>query len=285
MNKSFRSRMGSVMRRSSTILAISRPSTPARTDSDAGSIASSKQPDTLAPVAPDPAVPSVPSPIAESPAREAQDLTTEPVGPSRLAEAVVAESPRNIAPNLPSDAPATELNPMPEIVETAPTPTTPIPAAGPGAFTDEFALPQGKESQSSGDSVQDDAAVQGSQPVSIDDSSASVDIPVPEIIPQSSSPAAFQGVIEDIAYETATPQPVTSQLPNASRQLSPRISAQSSISAGGNAQEISFPMYPQASPQASKVSLTPSAQGAKTQESIRNGNDANFGQGKGSSIP
>ncbi|KAL4257782.1 hypothetical protein AB1N83_010513 [Pleurotus pulmonarius] len=151
MSKSLRSRMGAAVRRSSTLLSISRPGTPSRASSE-GDSNSLHRIDTGASSSPPPqshlpegrtsleAPPvhtaeqsHVPSPIAESPAREAAASEEEaaskaPVGPSPLAQpAVTAVS----TPPLEEVAakPESEYVPPPMIPSSA--------AAGPGAFTDE----------------------------------------------------------------------------------------------------------------------------------------------------
>lgn len=106
--KGFRSRMGAAVRRSSSILSISRPGTPSRGDS-ASETGSVKQPSSdseplkaldTAPATLSPPTLAArmqsPSPIAESPAREAAALAaepTEPAGPSPLSQAVTDSPP------------------------------------------------------------------------------------------------------------------------------------------------------------------------------------------------
>ncbi|KAJ3983697.1 hypothetical protein F5890DRAFT_150722 [Lentinula detonsa] len=116
--KSLRSRMGTAMRRTSSILALSRPSTPgapsqgtvgrarsssvATSNSDTSS-ASRPSVDTSAPTIPPISTPSaimMPSPIAESPAREAaatadeirEELREPKAGPTPLAQVVTAST-------------------------------------------------------------------------------------------------------------------------------------------------------------------------------------------------
>jgi hypothetical protein len=126
--KSFRSRVGSVVRRSSLAFPTPRPSTP-RSDSasDAGSIKQS-QSDTssVAPVDTTPLTLSpptnglsvqAPSPIAESPAREAAAMAAEVTGLSPLQQ-VVTESPAAVNADLPAEPSST----APEINEIPPTP-------------------------------------------------------------------------------------------------------------------------------------------------------------------
>jgi hypothetical protein len=141
--------MGGAVRRASSVLVATRPSTPSIAsdkEADAASIkgaAASPQPSVLSPPAPPALSPpessrtqqsTAPSPIAESPAREAAASEEEsiPVGPSPLAQesAVVAE------PEVPSI--------VPESSPASPQGYTPPPlldshaaGLGPGAFTDE----------------------------------------------------------------------------------------------------------------------------------------------------
>jgi hypothetical protein len=153
MNKSFRSRVGNVMRRSSVILTMSRPTTPAVSDSDANSLNSQKQPETPALVVPSEAVSThVPSPIAESPAREARALETELVGPSPLADTTIAEEVAEVPP-----AASTLVIAEPVVTEPA---SAQIPAPtmlGLEAFTDEPAETAEQNTQASQDSQKDGA--------------------------------------------------------------------------------------------------------------------------------
>lgn len=129
------------MRRASTVLTISRPGTPSERDSDSASLRrSTSREAALSPPPPEPV--SIPTPIAESPSREAEANQPDVLGPSPLAQqdtlidipplkAVVAE---------PVQAAAEET--------TSPTGYIPPPVVdssvgNPGAFTDEpEALPQ-----------------------------------------------------------------------------------------------------------------------------------------------
>jgi hypothetical protein len=120
--KSFRSRVGSAVRRSSLAFTPPRPSTP-RSDSasDAGSIKQSQsdassvaQMDTQLSLSP-PTGLSVqsPSPIAESPAREAAAIAAEATGPSPLAQEVTesaSDEPSSVPPNI------NEAQPTPHVV-------------------------------------------------------------------------------------------------------------------------------------------------------------------------
>ncbi|KAK0461163.1 uncharacterized protein EV420DRAFT_1640659 [Desarmillaria tabescens] len=89
----FRSRMGKAVRRTSSILSLSRPGTPS--GSDTSSVKNVEARSAVVPT-PDPAVHEAPSPIAESPAREAAAVasdTPQPTGPSPLAQTIVTDSP------------------------------------------------------------------------------------------------------------------------------------------------------------------------------------------------
>ncbi|PPQ77168.1 hypothetical protein CVT25_010796 [Psilocybe cyanescens] len=148
------SRMGGVMRRASTVLTISRPGTPSEGTRDSDSVSLKRtiskeiaaQPITLSP--PPAAVEQkLPTPIAESPAREAASMEPEAaVGPSPLAQqtaaAEVTEQP------IESPAAAAPAPKAPEEEQTSPTGYIPPPiidssAGNPGAFTDDpESLPQ-----------------------------------------------------------------------------------------------------------------------------------------------
>lgn len=147
--------MGTAMRRTSSILTITRPAT--SSSSDSGSVkgverSSSPTPSTTA--TPPPPPPGVPSPIAESPAREAaanaEETEPKPVVGSPLAQEVVSSATPVAMPEAAAadDAPTPAVVPAETAAETAqPTeepnseaqPTGQIfeSAAGPGAFTDE----------------------------------------------------------------------------------------------------------------------------------------------------
>lgn len=151
MSKSLRSRMGAAVRRSSTLLSISRPSTPSRASSE-GDSNSLHRIDTGASSSPPPqsnlsegrtsleAPPvhaaeqtHVPSPIAESPAREAAASEEEaaskaPAGPSPLAQSAVTAG---------STPPVEDEVAKPESEYVPPSMLPSSAATGPGAFTDE----------------------------------------------------------------------------------------------------------------------------------------------------
>lgn len=147
------SRLGGAIRRSSTVLSIGRPSTPSSDpDSDSKSLRRSTSRSDLATaptlVTPPPPVPSIPTPIAESPAREAAATLQQRdiVGPSPLVQqaATVEERPSAAGPD-------TTLTPSPEPVQPAavsaeeqitspvgyvPPPIIDSTVGNPGAFTD-----------------------------------------------------------------------------------------------------------------------------------------------------
>lgn len=122
-------RMGGVVRRASSVLVATRPSTPSIAsdrDADASSLRNQRVDTTPAALTPPPApVTHVPSPIAESPAREAAASQEEvaPLGPSPLA--------RNEDNAVPDPTEATSP------VGYIPPPVIDSSAGNPGAFTDE----------------------------------------------------------------------------------------------------------------------------------------------------
>ncbi|KAF9030239.1 hypothetical protein BDZ89DRAFT_680061 [Hymenopellis radicata] len=99
--RSFRSRMGSAVRKTSSILSIARPGTPS-VHSDSGSVKHLDAPSQLVlPPAP-PAEHAAPSPIPESPAREAAESSAPapvPTGPSPLAQTIVHDEPDDMHPH------------------------------------------------------------------------------------------------------------------------------------------------------------------------------------------
>ena len=180
-------RMGGVMRRASTVLAIanSRPGTPSlekdsdsaslkrassRTDLNAAGQQSQSQPrrsnssSNLVLSADAPSLKGIPTPIAESPAREEQAAREQVVGPSPLAQPQQPAAPEVQAPPaVAEDTPASGASDTPAVItvetkpeepaqptESIPSPTGYIPpptidstAGNPGAFTDDpEALPQ-----------------------------------------------------------------------------------------------------------------------------------------------
>jgi hypothetical protein len=138
------SRVGTVMRRSSTAFSIPgirasspSPSEPER-DSDSTSIKGTSKPSSLKTSTLAPPLGNngtTPSPIAESPAREAAALAPEPVGPSPLADTdVITSSPE---PNL--------LEPI--INEIPPTPATPAAPKQPALASEDEVVPAAEEAQ------------------------------------------------------------------------------------------------------------------------------------------
>ena len=79
--KSLRSRMGTIMRRSSSAISFTRPGTPSKSSSESLKL------DAKAQTTLDHAMPS---PVAESPAREAAESMPEPAGPSKLSGAPIS---------------------------------------------------------------------------------------------------------------------------------------------------------------------------------------------------
>lgn len=311
MNKTFRSRMGTVMRRTSSLVAISRPASPARSSSDAASNSSLQQLDTaLAP----PAGPEAhaPTPIAESPAREAAALAPDPTGPSRLAESITADS-------IPAvEAPA------------AASPTAAGPQApAPGAFTDEPEDASGsvassrpsvevqKENVSAPREVpqpepqppaQEDRSISRAPqppPLSVADGASSYfDNPVPQTVvpPELQAPIPFQEVVADNtlgggtgASTQTTPRPLGTWESNREQPLTLK---DSNVSLNDQAKYSGqLPSYLQDNPAAqvsakpSKASLAPSAPGTGADQtrylapSIGQGNGTvSHGQSKASSI-
>jgi len=128
-------RMGTALRRSSTLLAISRPSTPSASgnvgsdkDSDGRSLRRSTSGNSLG--ASQAAIPTIsaPSPIAESPAREAAAMQ-EALGPSPLAQSSSTDQSTNVgAPTVEEQTSPTGYVPPPVLDSTV---------GNPGAFTDD----------------------------------------------------------------------------------------------------------------------------------------------------
>ncbi|RDB19890.1 hypothetical protein Hypma_013085 [Hypsizygus marmoreus] len=183
--KSRWSRMGGAVRRASSVLVATRPSTPSIASSDRDDATSIKgintTPAVLAP--PNHPVATAPSPIAESPIRE-QAATQEqvaPVGPSPLVQAPVA---------------ATEAAPSPpDVIQTSPVQEyTPPPlmdssATGPGAFTDEpDELPQPQIIRDP--SLRAPESTDGHE--SIPQAVVVAPAPLPESIPERSTPVALE---------------------------------------------------------------------------------------------
>ena len=124
-------RMGSVMRRTSSVLTISRPTSAAsERDTDNSSLASSTRARANSALS-SPPIPAVitPSPIAESPLREAAAEAQEATGPSPLAKPIT--SPEIVPPTLPPTVEETQ-SPTGYI----PPPVIDSSAGNPGAYTD-----------------------------------------------------------------------------------------------------------------------------------------------------
>jgi hypothetical protein len=124
-------RMGSVMRRTSSVLTISRPASAAsERDTDNSSLSSSTR-GRASSIIGSPPLPSVitPSPIAESPLREAAAEAQESVGPSPLAQPITSSE--VVTPSLPP--PVEEAQSPTEYI---PPPVIDSTVGNPGAFTD-----------------------------------------------------------------------------------------------------------------------------------------------------
>ncbi|KIM38706.1 hypothetical protein M413DRAFT_29942 [Hebeloma cylindrosporum] len=172
------SRMGGVMRRASTVLAISRPGTPSERDSDSASLRrSTSREAAVAPPPPEPV--SIPTPIAESPAREAEATQRDIIGPSPLAQ---QDTLPDIAPV--ESVVAAPVQPVSDEQTTIPTGYIPPPVVdssvgNPGAFTDLLeTLPQP-------DVVVDPYAATNANP-------AAVEAPVAEPKEETSAAAHFE---------------------------------------------------------------------------------------------
>jgi hypothetical protein len=110
--KSLRSRMGTIMKRSSTALTggFARPPTPARSSTDSLRLdANSSGPEHV-----------MPSPVAESPAREAAESMPEPTGPSKLSGPPIA------APD-PTPQPTATPEPAPAVAPAPRSDAVPVP--------------------------------------------------------------------------------------------------------------------------------------------------------------
>ena len=131
--------MGSMMRRTSSVLTtVSRPDSAGSKDADSASLSGSTKSREAATLSspPPPPVVSTPSPIAESPLREAAATVQEIAGPSPLALPIA--SPEAVPPTLPP--PVEELQSPTGYI---PPPVIDSSVGNPGAFTDEVdKLPQ-----------------------------------------------------------------------------------------------------------------------------------------------
>jgi hypothetical protein len=206
--KGFRSRMGAAVRRSSSILSISRPGTPSRDSaSETGSIKqASLDSEPLKPLDTAPATlspPSLaarvqsPSPIAESPAREAAALAAEPTGPSPLSQAVT-DSPAVESSDLPAAA-GTDVS-SPEINEVPPTPLN-----------------------ADGTSVQQESEISHEIPDEQQSGSESESKPIVQPVPQR----ALESSPFDSSSTANTQDGISMPVPDAYRSLTPKASDRS----------------------------------------------------------
>ncbi|KAF9535176.1 hypothetical protein CPB83DRAFT_831235 [Crepidotus variabilis] len=150
------SRMGGALRRTSTLLTIARPGTPSEDREDSGSdtkslksVRKSSSRGSLRSIknALSPAAHAVssPSPIAESPMREAAAQQTEIIGPSPLAKAATNSTTYegSTEPTKVEEAPATSPGEQSSPSGYVPPPVVSSTAGNPGAFTDDLDdLPQ-----------------------------------------------------------------------------------------------------------------------------------------------
>ena len=166
------------MRRASTVLAISRPGTPLERDGDSASLRrSTSREAALSPPPPSEPV-SIPTPISESPSREAEATQRDILGPSPLTQ-------KDTALDIPP-VEAVVAAPVQPAAEEAISPTGYIPppvvdssVGNPGAFTDDpEALPQP-------DVVLDPYAPTNTGP-------ATVEAPVAEPKEENSAPPPFE---------------------------------------------------------------------------------------------
>jgi hypothetical protein len=146
-SKSLRSRMGTMVRKTTALGGFARPGTPSRSSTESLRLeASAAGPEHV-----------MPSPVAESPAREAAESTPEPTGPSRLSsppiaapdptpEPTAAVSSSNPEP-APAAAPAPGSDAVPvsvpvsQPIPTKPADTAPYFSQSPESFTRELVRP------------------------------------------------------------------------------------------------------------------------------------------------
>lgn len=215
------SRMGAAVRRSSTLLSIARPSTPQTDrDSDTNSLrksisrealASAPRVDTSSPApAPAPPVPQVtiPTPIAESPAREAE-ATREVVARSPLVQADAAAPPI-------VESPKDEFVPPPTIDSTA---------GNPGAFTDIIdTIPQPSVAKDPfADSntgpppppaLEPEPAAEAAPAVSETTAPAEESVPAPRLIDSTAgNPGAFTDELDELPQPTVARDPFAEPIP------------------------------------------------------------------------
>jgi hypothetical protein len=277
MSKSFRSRVGNVMRRSSVVLTMSRPTTPALSDSDANSLNSQKQPETSALVVPSEAVlVNVPSPIAESPAREARALESEPVGPSPLAALADAAAAENVVEVPPAEL--TSVTAEPVTTEEIPAQTFAPVVGEPGAFTDEPVEILEQDTQASQDTQKDGAeAIIEPDPQPVLRAAVDAAAEAPTLFPIADVPLYMptpllnplptllkaESVEESASSMHMTPRSIASQVIGTSNGLD--FIAQQPVDPD------SASIHPRLSPQPSHASLTPAVVDHST-PSISQGN-------------
>lgn len=111
--------MGTIMRRSSSAISFTRPGTPSKSSSESLKLDAKAQ---------NPVVQhTMPSPVPESPAREAAESIPEPAGPSKLSGAPIS-APRNLQDPEPSASESTSKPEQPPIDSAANLPVQPISA-------------------------------------------------------------------------------------------------------------------------------------------------------------
>ena len=204
MSKSFRSRVGSVMRRSSTVLALSRPNTPGVADADGVSVKSQKQQDAPAPVPPQAPPPGVPSPVAESPAREAQATGSEQTRPS-IAEvaSAVTDRPAEVPEESTTNASSPPVIPPSSNAQDA------------GAFTDQLAGTEAEKSEvphsSQGDAVPVDVQPISPPGLSAEQPDPVVKAPTPRMVAMPFLPAIERSASNTEAFPTQGPEVLDSQ--------------------------------------------------------------------------
>ncbi|KAH9977811.1 hypothetical protein BGW80DRAFT_777930 [Lactifluus volemus] len=108
--KMIRSRMGTLMRRSSSALSFNKPGTSARSSSESLRLDSNAPGQETV----------MPSPVAESPAREAAESLPEPTGPSKLSDPPITTLDPTPGP------PATVAAPKPEQSQASSVPANPL---------------------------------------------------------------------------------------------------------------------------------------------------------------
>ena len=204
MSKSFRSRVGSVMRRSSTVLALSRPNTPGVADADGVSVKSQKQQDAPAPAPPQAPPIGVPSPVAESPAREAQATESEQTRPS-IAEvtSTVTDRPADVSEKSTANASSPPVVPPSSNAQDA------------GAFTDQLTGTEAEGSEvphgSQGDAVPVDVQLVSPPGLSPEQPDPVVKAPTPRMVAMPFLPAIERSASNTEAFPTQGPEVFDSQ--------------------------------------------------------------------------